>query len=126
MLDYIFIFFFISLSAIRVVSPAYLRLWIFLAGIKTIRTGWWRADVFNLICHQLIIRLLLDLSFMTSKIRYSLNEIVLNMNEGFCCFCYCYCSVTKSCLTLCDPTNNITPGSSILHHLLEFAQMHVH
>ena len=71
------------------------------AGIKIIRMGCWRAAVFNLICYPLIIQLLLDLStFVTSKIRYSLNEIVLNMNGGFFCFC-CYYSVTKSCLTLC-------------------------
>ena len=38
----------------------------------------------------------------------------------------CCCSVTKSCLTLCDPTDCSTPGSSVLHYLLEFAQIHVH
>ena len=35
-------------------------------------------------------------------------------------------SVTKSCLTLCDPVNCNTPGSSVLHYLPEFAQIHVH
>ena len=38
----------------------------------------------------------------------------------------CCCSVTKSCLTLCDPMDCSMPGSSILHYLLEFAQIHVH
>ena len=37
----------------------------------------------------------------------------------------CY-SVTQSCLTLCDPTDCSTPGFSVLHHLPEFAQTHVH
>ena len=30
------------------------------------------------------------------------------------------------CLTLCDPMDSSTPGSSVLHYLLEFAQTHVH
>ena len=37
----------------------------------------------------------------------------------------CCCSVTKLCLTLCDPMDCSTPGSSVLHYLLEFAQTHV-
>ena len=36
------------------------------------------------------------------------------------------CSVTKSCSTLCDPMDCSTPGSSVLHHLPEFAQIHIH
>ena len=39
--------------------------------------------------------------------------------------CYC-CSVTKSCLTLCDPMDCNTPGFPVLHQLLEFTQTHVH
>ena len=38
----------------------------------------------------------------------------------------CCCSVTKSCLTLCDPVDCSMPGSSILHCLLEFAHIDVH
>ena len=38
----------------------------------------------------------------------------------------CCCSVTKSCLTLCDPMDCSMPGFSDLHHLLEIAQTHVH
>ena len=41
----------------------------------------------------------------------------------FGCF-YC-CSVTKSCPALCDPRDCSTPGSSILHYLLECTQIHV-
>ena len=41
------------------------------------------------------------------------------------CHCCC-CSVTKSCLTLCNPMDCDTPGSSVLHYLLEFAQIHFH
>ena len=36
------------------------------------------------------------------------------------------CSVTKLCLTLCDSMDCSIPGFLVLHHLLEFAQTHVH
>ena len=38
----------------------------------------------------------------------------------------CCCSVAKSCLTLCNPMGCSTPGFPVLHHLPEFAQVHVH
>ena len=38
----------------------------------------------------------------------------------------CCCSVTKSSPTLCHPMDCITPGFSVLHYLLELAQIHVH
>ena len=38
----------------------------------------------------------------------------------------CCCSITKSCLTLCDPMDCSTPGFPVLHYLPEFAQNHVH
>ena len=38
---------------------------------------------------------------------------------------YC-CSVAQSCLPLCNPMDCSTPGLSVLHHLLKFAQVHVH
>ena len=34
--------------------------------------------------------------------------------------------VVKWCPTLCNPMQCSTPGSSVLHCLLEFAQIHVH
>ena len=37
-----------------------------------------------------------------------------------------FCSVTKSCLTLCDPMDYSTPGFPALHCPPEFAQIHVH
>ena len=37
-------------------------------------------------------------------------------------FCGCYCSVTKSCLTLCNPMDCSTPGFPVLHHHPEFTQ----
>ena len=38
----------------------------------------------------------------------------------------CFCSVAKLCLTLQDSIDNSTPVSPVPHHLLEFAQVHVH
>ena len=43
-----------------------------------------------------------------------------------CCITACCCSVTKSCLTLCDPMDFRVPGFPVLHDLPEFAQIHVH
>ena len=40
--------------------------------------------------------------------------------------CCCCCSVAQSCLTLCDPMDISMPGLPVPHHLLEFAQVHVH
>ena len=37
-----------------------------------------------------------------------------------------YCSITKSCLTLCNPMNCSIPGLPVPHHLPEFVQVHVH
>ena len=35
-------------------------------------------------------------------------------------------SVSKLCLTLCDPMDRSTPGFPVIHHLPEFAQTHVY
>ena len=40
--------------------------------------------------------------------------------------CCCGCSVTKSCPTLHDSMDCSILGFPVLHHLLEFAQVHVH
>ena len=39
---------------------------------------------------------------------------------------FCCCSVSKSRLTLCDPTDCHTPGFPVLPYLPKFAQTHVH
>ena len=36
------------------------------------------------------------------------------------------CSVTKSCLTLCNPVNCSTPGFPVLHYLPQFVRTHIH
>ena len=37
-----------------------------------------------------------------------------------------FSSVTQLCPALCNPMDCSTPGSSVLHYLLEFAQIHFH
>ena len=39
---------------------------------------------------------------------------------------HCCSSVAQSCPALCDPMDYSTPGCPVLHHLPEFAQVHVH
>ena len=43
--------------------------------------------------------------------------------QSYGCCCY---SVSKSCLTLCNPVDSSTQGFPVLYCLLEFAQVHVH
>ena len=43
----------------------------------------------------------------------------------FCCCC-CSCPVAQLYPTLCNPMDCSTPGFPVLHHLLEFAQTHIH
>ena len=38
----------------------------------------------------------------------------------------CCCSVTQKFPTLCNPMDCSTPSLPVLHHLLKFAQVHVH
>ena len=49
------------------------------------------------------------------------------------CVCVCVCcafvqfySVTQSCLTLCNPMNQSTPGLPVHHQFPEFTQTYVH
>ena len=53
----------------------------------------------------------------------SSRETITTLLIGYCC---CWCSVTKSCLTPWDSTDCSILGFPVLHHLLEFAQIHVH
>ena len=36
------------------------------------------------------------------------------------------CSVTQLCMTVWDPTDYSTPGFTVLHHLPDRAQTHIH
>ena len=47
------------------------------------------------------------------------------MQTRCCCYCCC-CLVARLCPTLCDPMDCSTPGSSVFHYFLEFAQIRVH
>ena len=55
------------------------------------------------------------------------------VTESLCCspeaittLLISYCSVIQSYRALCDSMNCSVPDSSVLHHLLELAQTHVH
>ena len=47
-----------------------------------------------------------------------------NIVKQLCC--WWWCSVAQLCLTLCDPMDCSIPVLPVPHHLLEFAQVHVH
>ena len=57
---------------------------------------------------------------------------ILSISSWFCivqnraCCCFCCCSVTKLCLTICDPMYSCASGFPVLHYLPEFVQTHVH
>ena len=48
---------------------------------------------------------------------------LFSLSESLFQFC---CSVAQLCLTLCYRRNCSMPGFPVLHHLLDFAQTHVH
>ena len=55
-----------------------------------------------------------------------MSEIMLAVKSKGDCFEICCCSVAKLCLTLCNSMAAARPVSSVLHCLLEFAQIPVH
>ena len=58
---------------------------------------------------------------------YNVLSVAVQQSDSIIYVCvYCCCSVTQSCPTLCDPIDCSTPGFPVLHHFLEFAQVHVH
>ena len=48
------------------------------------------------------------------------------MSQIYCYILHVCSSVTKLCLTLCDPVDCSMPSFPVLHYLLEFAGTHVH
>ena len=71
------------------------------------------------LCHEFV-NIYLNLSILFQL----LLKRKINWYESLCCCCCC--SAAKSCSTLCDPMKCSTPGFSILHRILMFAQIHVH
>ena len=53
------------------------------------------------------------------------NPDELSLSRVTCHITSCCCSVSKSRLTLCDPTDYSIPGFPVLHYLRGFAQTHV-
>ena len=70
---------------------------------------------------------LLSLSVMFSRFVHAIHPwistpFLLALNS-FLTACIFYCWVTNLCLTLCEPMGYSMPGSSVLHYLLDFAQI---
>ena len=59
------------------------------------------------------------------RLSSSSSSIVKYVAE-FWCSQLCSCSVTKLCLTLCEPMDCSMPSFPVFHYLPEFAQTHVH
>ena len=51
---------------------------------------------------------------------FIVENIIISIKISVKEYCHYYCSVTKLCLTLCNLMDCSTPGSSVLHYLLEF------
>ena len=51
-----------------------------------------------------------------------INTSIPKLMQNSARFCFCYCSVSKLCLTLCNPMDCSTPGFTVLHHLHELTQ----
>ena len=75
------------------------------------------SNIFDMLWNSILFRIF----FLHSLVAlfYSLHFLSCLLEQGSC-------SDTKCCPTLCDPMDCSTPGSSVLHCLPEFAQIHVH
>ena len=62
-------------------------------------------------------------SFLPSSKKKYLYHSTSSKHFTLCC---CFCPVAKLCLTLWEPVDYSTPGSSVLQYLPEFVQIHVH
>ena len=86
------------------------------------RQGWWIwwPTVLSLACMKSRIN---NIYFVFVSV-YFIKPLV--RHKMYLSWHVCCCSlVTKSCLTLCDPTDDSMPGSSVLRYLLEFTQIRV-
>ena len=79
----------------------------------------------NLVCHSLWGRKELGTEKQQQHFPKLKKNIMRRERDHFI-YSLLFCSVTKLCLTLCDPVDCSTPGSCVLYYLLEFAQTHVH
>ena len=92
-----------------------------------ILVAWWRClqretKVLSNVSSGAFIR-----SWVTLRLFPGLENLrSLHYTENWMSHSPSFSSVTQSCPTLCDPMDCSTPGLPVLHHLLEFAQTHVH
>ena len=90
----------------------------------SLKLAWWRAFCYLRISNLSLQSIRSCLTFFALYMQ-GLLPIKPYLQLTKSCFCCC-CSVAKSCLTLCDPMDCSKLGSSVLHCLPEFTQIHVH
>ena len=90
------------------------------------------SSVWHILCSWRRLGQVFEYSLLFQEISFtiSVSVYILYISSAYIWYQYiiyiCCCSVAKLCLTLCDPMDSSTPGSSVLLYLWEFAQMHVH
>ena len=87
-------------------------------------TIWATREVLSISVNMPLIARALNFSTTVLYIKKKFNWklIAFQCCVGFCYILTCCCSVLQLCLTVCGPMNCSTPGLSVLHHHLEFAQ----
>ena len=55
-----------------------------------------------------------------------MKDLTCQLTKAKVYFLFQFSSVAQSCLTICDPMDYSMPGLLVPHHVLKFAQVHVH
>ena len=99
--------------------------WVFTSSYGDIVKPKWNIEVLSCNCMKNLVNILQEVrSLMTSS--YDLyNDGKASDHWRIIEHTYC-CSVTQSYPTLCNPMDCSMPSFPVLHHLLEFAQTHIH
>ena len=118
-----------SLSAIRVVSSAYLRLLEFLLAIFIPACGS-SSPAFHMIYSTSKLNKQGDSikpwQTLLSILSWSIAPFLVPTFASWSAYRFLISVQLLSCPTLCDPMNRSTPGLPVHHQLPEFTQIHVH
>ena len=123
-LESVFFFFFLESIFVHSVRNGFNFIFFTWPSSCSITICW--KDYSPLNCYGMWVKKLIDhkcLGLFLGFQFYSIDLHVILMSTCYFCFC---CSVAQLSLTLCDPIDWCTPGSSVLHYLQEFAQIHFH
>ena len=108
----------------RIQNSPYLRQHLLFSGFLFLIWGDFFGNTILMGVKRYLTVVLICISLVTSDVEHlfmCLMAICPSLSPLYSC-----CSVTKPCFTLCDPMDCSTPGFSVLHTLLELAQIHVH